>query len=214
MINDRLKLSIAGSQSAPDYANFKKPWNMKYQPYIFQGDTSFGTKFQSSPVFTIGTDMLSGSICYVDGSNVAHPGCTDADGNTQVPQLVLVGTETRTATSQIGNTAGGLLTTVPVTGYFRFVTQVFDMSEGVTYAAGDYLTVKEITVDGVTIYGISNVNEAGDKVAPYTDVICGIVDKASYSDADSRPSLQFTGYFLPAMPVAVEEDASAATVVE
>ena len=111
--------------------------------------------------------------------------------NVFVPYMVKVGTDHRTVGSEKYNAAGGLVTVLPMTGYFRFVTTVFEKGEGIKYKAGDLLTVKTFTYDGKSVLGVA-------KAAAATNLIVGIVDGPVSTEVKQNEALAFTAYYRPA----------------
>ena len=88
------------------------------------------------------------------------------------------------------NAAGGLITLLPLTGYFRLFTTVFEQGESISYAAGDLLTVGQFTYDGKTVYGVKKASSA-------SETIVGIVDGPVSNEVKQNPALAFTAYFKP-----------------
>ena len=183
-------VSVNGSDAAK-----AAPFKRKYVAVVYQGDTAFLTPFRDTVAFATGVNLPTGSIAYVNDGN-ATPG-TGAAGatNCPVPYLVYVGNDQKTVISQQGNAAGGTVSLIPCTGYFRVTTTVFDTEA--TFAAGDFLKAKVDTFDGLTSVGIVT---NGANI--YSDVVIGIADGAAGVDHFDLPTLRFTCYFIPPMVAA------------
>ena len=178
---------IFGNRQVRNRAALGKRWKLKLQPVVFQGDTKRADRIQNAPYIKAGANLPSGSICMIDDMNEAS--IYDAALNA-VPHFVLLGTENEGVISQEGNIAGGVITTIPVTGYYRLQTQLFDKSK--TYKANEFLTVGSFEFDEFgTVTGLTN------GATPYTDVVAGIVCKPVFKDAAGRETLTFDAYFLP-----------------
>lgn len=168
------------------------PFTMKYRATIYQGDTTFATRFMDSLAFATGTDLPTGSVAYLDNATgTVKPGVgTASASNCPVPYIVYMGTDQKTVQSQRGNIAGGIVSLLPSTGYYRVVTTVFDTSK--TYAAGDYLKVTTGAFGDYTGIGLLT-----NGATVYTDVVVGIADGPAGVDHFELPSLKFTCYFIP-----------------
>jgi hypothetical protein len=173
-----------------DKAALKARYKLLLQPVVFQGDDRRTMRMQDSPFIAAGANLPSGSICMIDDQNIAKAYDSEAIAANAVPNFVMLGTENEGVSSQEGNIAGGIITTYPVTGYYRFQTQLFDKSK--TYARNEFLTVAEYDFDG-----FGKVTGLVNGATPYTDVVAGIVCKPVYNDAAGRATLTFDAYFLP-----------------
>lgn len=179
-----------GKRQVRDRAALGKRWKLLLQPYVFQGDKEHTQRMQNAPYIAAGANLPSGSICMIDDKNIAKAYDAEALAANAVPHFVILGTENEGVISQEGNIAGGILTTVPMTGYFRICTQLFDKSK--TYKANEFLTVAEFTFgDFGTVTGLVN------GATPYTNVVAGIVCEPIAKDAAGRDTLKFDAYFLP-----------------
>lgn len=168
------------------------PFVRKYVATIYQGDTTFATRFMDSLAFDAGENLPTGSIAYFDETTKkvkAGVGTATAT-NCPVPYIVYMGNDQKSVISQKGNAAGGLVSLLPCTGYFRVVTTVFDTTKN--YVAGDFLTADKQTFDGLT-----NVGVATNGATAYSDVVIGIADGPEGVDHFDLPSLRFTCYFIP-----------------
>ena len=171
------------------------PFAQKYRATIYQGDTTFATRFTDSLAFEAGENLPTGSIAYFDNTTKtvkAGPGVASAT-NCPVPYIVYMGNDQKSVISQKGNIAGGLVTLLPCTGYFRVVTTVFDTTK--EYAAGDYLKATKTTFGD-----LANVGVITNGATVYTDTVLGIADGPEGVDHFDLPSLRFTCYFIPALP--------------
>ena len=170
------------------------PFTMKYRATVYQGDTTFATRFSDSFAFATGTNLPTGSIAYLNNAtNQVEPGTGTASATgCPVPYVVYMGNDQKSITSQKGNIAGGVVTLIPCTGYFRIVTTVFDTTK--TYAAGDFLKATVTTFDGLADVGVLT-----NGASVYTDVVVGIADAPAGTDHFDLPSLKFTLYFIPPM---------------
>lgn len=168
------------------------PFTMKYRATIYQGDTTFATRFMDSVAFATGTELPTGSIAYIDNADgTAKAGVGSATAsNCPVPYVVYMGNDQKSVLSQKGNIAGGTVSLLPCTGYFRVVTTVYDTSK--TYAAGDYLKVTTGAFGDYTSVGLLT-----NGATAYTDVVVGIADGPAGVDHFDLPSLKFTCYFIP-----------------
>ena len=173
------------------------PFAMKYRATVYQGDTTFATRFSDSLAFAAGENLPPGSIAYYDPElGKARAGLGENTGtNCPVPYIVYMGTDQKSVTSQKGNIAGGLVTLIPCTGYFRFVTTVFDTTK--SYTAGDFLTATKATFDGLADVGVIT-----NGATVYTDTVIGIADGPAGVDHFDLDSLRFTCYYIPAIPTA------------
>ena len=168
------------------------PFTMKYRATVYQGDTTFATPFRDSVTFATGASLPTGSIAYFDATDkVAKPGVgTATKTNCPVPCIVYMGNDQKSIQSQKGNIAGGIVTLIPCTGYFRVVTTVFDSTK--TYVAGDFLTA-----DVTTFEDLANVGVITNGAEVYSDVVLGIADGPVANDHFDLPSLKVTCYFIP-----------------
>lgn len=169
-----------------------KPFTMKYRATVYQGDTTFATPFRDSVTFQSGANLPTGSIAYFDATDkVAKPGVgTASAANCPVPCIVYMGNDQKSIQSQKGNIAGGIVTLIPCTGYFRVVTTIFDSEQA--YNAGDFLTATVQSYDG-----LANVGVITNDAKVYEDVILGIADGPVTNDHFDLPSLRVTCYFIP-----------------
>lgn len=170
------------------------PFTMKYRATVYQGDTTFATRFCDSFTFAAGTNLPTGSIAFLDNSDgLVKPGVGVAAADAcPVPYVVYMGNDQKSVISQKGNIAGGIVTLIPTTGYFRIVTTIFDTTK--TYAAGEFLKVTKTTFDGMADVGVIT-----NGATVYSDVVIGIADGAAGIDHFDLPSLKFTCYFIPPM---------------
>ena len=178
---------IFGNRQVRNRAALGKRWKLKLQPVVFQGDTRRADRIQNAPYIAAGADLPSGSICMIGDDNVAK--AYDVNSNA-LPHFVLLGTENEGVISQEGNIAGGVITTIPVTGYYRLQTQIFAEGE---YKANDFLTVEAIAHDDFK----NEVTVLKGGATPYTNVVAGIVCKPVFKDTAGRATLTFDAYFLP-----------------
>ena len=168
------------------------PFKRKYVATVYQGDTQLIARFQDSASYAVDANLPTGSICYINADGQAVAGLPVATPtNCPVPGVVVVGNDQKSVISQKGNIAGGIVTVLPCTGYYRIQTTVFDSSK--SYAAGDYLTATTATFDGLSGVGLATKSTNG----VYTDLIIGIVDKPVVSDHFDLPTLSFTCNFIP-----------------
>lgn len=171
--------------------NFRDLVKGKYTALVYQGDNG-DLQFAESATLDANAWLPSGSIAHIE-NGVAKPGLgTNAAGKVCVPYIVKVGTEHRTVRSEKFNAAGGIITLLPLTGYFRLITTVFDKADGLVYSAGDLLTVGEFEYDGKTVYGIT---KAGADLNSKT--IVGIVDGPVGTEVKQNDAVAFTAYFKP-----------------
>ena len=176
-------------------ANFRDLTKGKYDCVVYQGDNG-DRQFMDSCTIVDNAWLPTGSIAYID-NNVAKPGpdaSSQADTATKiyVPYIVKVGTEHPNVYSEKYNAAGGLITLLPLTGYFRLATTVFEQGDAITYAAGDLLTVKPFTYDGKTVYGVAKATSGIN-----SQRIVGIVDGPVGLEVKQNPALAFTAFFKP-----------------
>ena len=194
--------------------NKPEPFKRKYVATCYQGDVAFITPFKDTAVYATGAALPTGSICYINAAGEATPGLptlTDLK-NCPVPYIVYVGNDQMSVKSQKGNTAGGTVSLVPCTGYYRFVTTVFNNAEGTTYKAGDFLTAA--LTNGSTVKSVADADypTAHAGVATpvttgvYTDIVIGIVDTGITKDHFNLDSLRFTCYFIPPTSVAASSN--------
>ncbi len=175
----------AGSQAAK-----ADPWKRKYVATVYQGDVAFITPFKDSVAFATGVNLPTGSICHVE-DGLAVPGVGTATAtNCPVSYVVYMGNDQKSVISQKGNAAGGIVTLIPCTGYYRIVTTIFDTTK--TYAAGDFLTADVASFDGMASVGV-----ATNGATVYTDIVIGIADAPVSADHFDLPSLRFTCNFIP-----------------
>ena len=171
--------------------NFRNLTKGKYDCVVYQGDNS-DMQFMDSCTILANAWIPTGSIAYVDNT-VAKPGLgTDTAVKLAVPYIVKVGTEHRNVYSEKYNAAGGLITLLPLTGYFRVITTVFEQGESISYAAGDLLTVKQFTYDGQNVYGVAKATTGLG-----SEVIVGVVDGAVSNEVKQNPALAFTAFYRP-----------------
>ena len=170
-------------------ANFRNLPKGKYDCVVYQGDNG-DMQFMNSCTIAANAWLPTGSIAYVE-DNVAKPGLGSMTAiKVDVPYIVKVGTEHPNVYSEKYNAAGGLITLLPLTGYFRLFTTVFEQGESISYAAGDLLTVGQFTYDGKTVYGVKKASSA-------SETIVGIVDGPVSNEVKQNPALAFTAYFKP-----------------
>lgn len=168
------------------------PFKRKYVATIYQGDVAFISSFRDSIAFATGTNLPTGSVCYINSATGnATPGVGTASAtNCPIPYIVYMGTDQASVISQKGNAAGGMITAIPCTGYFRIVTTVFDTTK--IFVAGDYLTATTATVNGLSTVGVLT-----NGATVYTDTVVGIADGPIANDHFGLPSLRFTCHFIP-----------------
>lgn len=165
-------------------------WKMKYITDVFQGETDRALRKQDAPTYAAGAFLPSGSVCMIDSDNVAK--LYDASTNA-VPHFVFKGTNEVGVQSEVGNIAGGILTTLPCTGNYRVMTRVFEQGEGVAYAVNDFITVANADCNGEGTTSMFTKNGA----TPYTSVIAGVVCKPVYKDQMGNNALTVDLMFLP-----------------
>lgn len=189
-----------GFASGAVSASKPEPFKRKYVATCYQGDVAFITPFKDTASYAADAKLPTGSICHIeDGKAVAGVGEMTDLKNCPVPYIVYVGNDQKQVISQKGNTAGGIVSLVPCTGYYRFVTTLFNTAD--SFAAGDFLTAK--ITDGSTVTAASDVDYTGVGVAAlcetgvYTDIVIGIVDGPVTKDHFDLDSLRFTCYFIP-----------------
>lgn len=167
-------------------------WEYKYIPSVYQGETDRDQRKADAPTFEAGAVLPSGSICMIDETGVAKA----HDLSNTLPHFVFRGTENPGVQSEVGNIAGGILTTFPLTGNYRVNTQVFEQVEGVNYNRNDYVTIASVdtTVEGktskVTMFTKQNA-------APYSSIIAGIVVRPVFINKIGQKTLTVDFYFLP-----------------
>lgn len=170
-------------------ANFRNLAKGKYDCVVYQGDNG-DMQFMDSCTIVANAWLPTGSIAYVDGTT-AKPGLGAMTATkVAVPYIVKVGTEHPTVYSEKYNAAGGLITLLPLTGYFRLITTVFKQGTDISYAAGDLLTVEQFEYDGKNVYGVAKATSA-------SQTIVGIVDGPVGNEVKQNPALAFTAYFKP-----------------
>lgn len=176
-----------------DPRTFRDLTKGKYSCYVYQGDKS-DEQFMESCDVLADAWLPTGSIAYINeqGRAVAGVG-TDTTSKLAVPYIVKVGSDHRTVKSEKYNAAGGLVTLLPLTGYFRLITTVFDQEETLSYAAGDLLTVKQFNYDGKAVWGVT---KAGAALG--TNLIVGIVDGPVGNEVKQNAALAFTAFYRPA----------------
>lgn len=165
-------------------------WKMKYITSVFQGDVDRAQRKQDAPTFLTGAFLPSGSVCMIDNDNVAK--LYDAASNA-VPHFVFKGNNEVGVQSEVGNIAGGIMTTIPCTGNYRVHTCVFEQGEGVDYKVNDFVTVGSADCNGEGTTTMFTKKDA----APYTAVIAGVVCKPVYKDQFGNSTLTVDLMFLP-----------------
>lgn len=180
MFNNRVKVN----------RTLKKRWEMKYITDVYQGETDRSLRKQDWPTFITGAFLPSGSICMIDNDYAAK--LYDASSNA-VPHFVLKGNNEVGVLSEVGNIAGGVMTTLPCTGNYRVHTCVFKQGEGVNYAINDFVTVAEADCNGEGTTTMFSKEGA----TPYTSVIVGVVCKPVYKDQMGNNTLTVDLMFLP-----------------
>ena len=177
-----------------DPRSFRDLTKGKYSCYVYQGDKG-DEQFMESCDVLADAWLPTGSIAYINEQGRAVAGLgTDSATKLSVPYIVKVGSDHRTVKSETYNAAGGLVTLLPVTGYFRLVTTVFEQADGLAYAAGDLLTVKKFNYDGKEVWGVSkNGASLGNSV------IVGIVDGPVGNEVKQNAALAFTAFYRPAV---------------
>ena len=166
-------------------ANFRELTKGKYSCYVYQGDKS-DEQFMESAAVKADANIPTGTIAYIDADGFATTTKPTVTNGVAIPYIVKVGTDHRTVKSEKYNAAGGLVTLLPLTGYFRIVTTGIDAT--CTYTPGTYLCVK--AVDGVNVLVPKGTASAG------TDVV-GIVDGFG-SEVKQNSAVAFTAFFRPA----------------
>lgn len=176
-----------------DPKTFRSLTKGKYSCYVYQGDKG-DEQFMESCDVLADTWLPTGSIAYIDaatGRAVATKGA-NAAGKAAVPYIVKVGSDHRTVGSEKYNAAGGLVTLLPLTGYFRIVTTVFEQGTDISYETGDFLTVGQFQYDGKTVLGLTKTGAALG-----TSTIVGIVDGPVGNEVKQNAALAFTAFFQP-----------------
>lgn len=172
-----------------DMTQFPDKTKNKFTCDVYQGDTS-DIRFMDSAAVNAGSWIPTGSIAHIE-NNVAKPGLgEDTATAVSVPFMVFVGNDKLSTVSEKGNVTGGLVTLLPLTGYFRFVTTVFDASQ--EYTAGDLLTVANFEYAGKQVYGVTKVGATRG-----TATIVGVVDSIVASDVKGNDALKFTAMYIP-----------------
>ena len=172
-----------------DMNQFPDKVKNKYTCDVYQGDTG-DIRFMDSAAVKAGSWIPTGSVAHIE-NNVAVAGVgADTASAVSVPFMVFVGNDKKTTVSEKGNAVGGLVTLLPLTGYFRFVTTVFDSSQ--EYKVGDLLTVAEFDFDGKKVQGVTKKGAARG-----TTVIVGVVDSVVASDVKGNDALKFTAMYIP-----------------
>ena len=186
------------------------PFKRKYVTTCYQGDVAFLTPFRDTATYAATAKLPTGSICHLDADGKAVAGVGEVTDltNCPVPYLVYVGNDQMSVKSQKGNSVGGIVSLIPCTGYYRFVTTIYDTTK--TFKAGDFLTaaVTQAVPDGTDNRAVKAVCDADypdggvgviTKVTTgvYTDLVLGIADCAVAKDHFDLPSLRFTCYFIP-----------------
>lgn len=172
-----------------DMNQFPEKVQNKYTCDVYQGDTG-DIRFMDSAAYRAGSWIPTGSVAHIE-NNIAVAGVGADTANTvSVPYMVFVGNDKISTRSEKGNATGGLVTLLPLTGYYRFVTSVFDNSQ--EYKAGDLLTVAEFTFDGKVVQGVTKKGAARG-----TTVIVGIVDSVIASDVKGNDAIKFTAMYIP-----------------
>jgi hypothetical protein len=168
---------------------FPEKTQNKYTCDVYQGDTG-DIRFMDSAAYSAGSWIPTGSVAHIE-NNIAKPGLgEDTASAVKVPFMVFVGNDKKSTVSEKGNATGGLVTLLPLTGYFRFVTTVFDASQ--EYKAGDLLTVGEFTFDGKTVFGVTKAGATRG-----TATIVGVVDSVVGTDVKGNNALKFTAMYIP-----------------
>lgn len=176
--------------------NFRNFAKGKYDCVVYQGDNG-DMQFMDSTTILAGAWLPTGSIAYVDNNVAKASVVADTAVKVAVPYIVKVGTEHPNVYSEKYNAAGGLITLLPLTGYFRLVTTVFEQGESITYAAGDLLTVKQFIYDGRTVLGVAKATSGIG-----SETIVGIVDGPVGNEVKQNPALAFTAFYRPAVAAA------------
>lgn len=170
--------------------SLKKRWEMKYITEVFQGETDRALRKQDWPTYEAGAFLPSGSVCMIGKDNVAK--LYDAASNA-VPHFVFKGNNEVGVLSEVGNIAGGIMTTLPCTGNYRVHTCVFAQGEGIEYAINDFVTVAQGDVNGQGTTSMFTKEGA----TPYTSVIAGVVYAPVYKDQMGNNTLSVDLMFLP-----------------
>lgn len=166
-----------------------KRWEYKYIPSVYQGETDRDQRKFDAPTFEAGAFLPSGAICMIDENCVAKK----HDLSNTLPHFVFRGTENPGVQSEVGNIAGGILTTFPLTGNYRVNTQVFEQGEGVEYKRNDYVTITEAEIvgEGTTTMFTKKGAE------PYSSIIAGVVVRPVFVNKIGQKTLTVDFYFLP-----------------
>lgn len=177
--------------------NFRNLTKGKYSCYVYQGDKG-DEQFMESCGVPAKTWAPTGSVAFIDGGTLSVDATkiTEKGGvKVSVPYMVKVGTEHKTVGSEKYNAAGGLVTLLPLTGYFRFVTTVYQKvineDTPIVYNAGDLLTLAKFEYDGQEVIGVTKATAA-------TNLIVGIVDGQVGKEVKQNDALAFTAYYRPA----------------
>lgn len=168
----------------------KERWAMKYITSVYQGETDRALRKQDWPTYDPAAFIPTGSICMIDEGNVAK--LYDAESNA-VPHFVFRGNNEVGVQSEVGNIAGGVITTLPCTGNYRIQTTVFEQGEGMAYAINDFLTIAQADVNGEGVTSMLTKKGA----APYSTVIAGVVYGPVYKDQFGNNTLRADLMFLP-----------------
>lgn len=166
-----------------------KRWEYKYVPSVYQGEDERGLRKYDAPTFDAGAFLPSGAICMIDENKVAKK----HDLSNTLPHFVFRGTENPGVQSEVGNIAGGILTTFPMTGNYRVHTQVFEQGEGMEYKRNDFVTVTEAELVGEGTTTMFTKKDA----APYTSLIAGIVVEPVFVNKNGYKTLTVDFYYLP-----------------
>lgn len=180
----------------------KKRWEMKYITSVYQGETDRAQRKQDAPTYASGAFLPSGSICMIDNDNVAK---LYVATDNPVPHFVFKGNNEVGVRSEVGNIAGGIMTTIPCTGNYRVQTCVFAQGEGIVYNVNDFVTVAEkdadtmgpIITEGDNKTKVTTTMFTKDGAVPYTSVIAGVVCKPVYRDQMGNNTLIVDLMFLP-----------------
>lgn len=168
----------------------KQRWKMLYITSVFQGDVDRAQRKQDAPTYAPGVFLPSGSMCMIDNDKVAK--LYDATNN-PVPHFVFKGNNEIGVRSEVGNIAGGIMTTLPCTGNYRVQTCVFQQGDGIVYQTNDFLTIAKADCNGEG----ETTMLTKEGAAPYTSVIAGVVVRPVYKDQMGNNTLIADLMFLP-----------------
>lgn len=176
-----------------DPASMEPPWVPTCILTTYQGAVEDKLQFWDQAAYTASTDNpVTGSIVSLNSQGKAVCDVPTGTGaNQAVPYIVKVGCERPEIRSERGNASGGVITILPMTGFYRFRTTIFDKTQA-DYARGDFLTIKTSTLDGKSVCLVTKEN-----ANVYTTVTVGVVDLPVANDREGNPALSFTAMWVP-----------------